>query len=101
VRLPQEEPTPQRAPGLLQRQPTMYGEEWKDEVGGPEDFKAIGKYVGELLSKNHYKWISHRSEIESLLEQLLPALSVENKDAYDKQIHDLEMAAHHLQACAT
>jgi len=93
VQLPKEEPK-----GGLTKKGSIYGDRWQDEVGSAEDEQAMGKFITNLLSKNHYKWISRRSEIELLLEQLLPALSVESKDVYDKQLHHLEMASHNLIA---
>mmetsp|Transcript_107898 Transcript_107898/g.170422 ORF Transcript_107898/g.170422 Transcript_107898/m.170422 type:complete len:517 (-) Transcript_107898:13-1563(-) len=86
-----KKPEVQAAPAL-QRKASSYGNEWEDEVGSLEDEKQLGKFVGNLLTKNHYKWISRRSEIEALLEHMLPALSVESKDKYEKQFHDLEMS---------
>merc|ERR1712061_153613 len=85
VRPKADEPT---VSSPMQRGATKYGEDWQDELGGLDDEKELGKFVGHLLSRGHYKWITRRSEIESLLERLLPELSVESKDIYDKQLRD-------------
>lgn len=92
------QPKSAAAPKPIQRANSAYGVDWQDEVGGPEDERAIGKLVSNLLTKGHYKWISRRSEIEGLLEQLLPELSVESKESYEAQFHALEMAAHDIHA---
>jgi len=88
-------------PGFSRMQ-TTYGEKWQDEAGSSDDQAAMGKFVVQLLTKGHYKWVSRRSEVESLLVDLLPELSTENKESYEKQFHELEMAAHdmHTHNCS-
>eukprot|EP00928_Gymnodinium_smaydae_P032098 TRINITY_DN23338_c0_g1_i1.p1 TRINITY_DN23338_c0_g1~~TRINITY_DN23338_c0_g1_i1.p1 ORF type:complete len:529 (-),score=57.33 TRINITY_DN23338_c0_g1_i1:149-1609(-) len=76
----------------LERTQSLYGNEWQDEKGTHEDVLAIGKYTSQLLEKGHYKWVSRRSEIETLLERLLPPLDTSNAEVYKEHISMLEMS---------
>lgn len=83
-------------PAKEERQPsigrrlTMYGPDWADEVGSAEDVSRLGKYVADILTKGHYRWVSRKPEIESLLAKLLPELDVANKELYEKQVCEIE-----------
>jgi len=68
----------------------MYGEDWQDEVGSAEDINSLGKYVADLLTKGHYKWVTRRSDIEGLLAKLLPELDIANQELYDKHVCEIE-----------
>eukprot|EP00931_Biecheleriopsis_adriatica_P029382 TRINITY_DN17449_c0_g1_i1.p1 TRINITY_DN17449_c0_g1~~TRINITY_DN17449_c0_g1_i1.p1 ORF type:complete len:539 (+),score=96.96 TRINITY_DN17449_c0_g1_i1:62-1618(+) len=77
------EKKPEDAP-KLQKRNTTFGELWENETGSEEDVKALGKYVAQLLSDRHYKWVSRRADIEKLLDEILPELKVESREAYEE-----------------
>eukprot|EP00929_Paragymnodinium_shiwhaense_P111984 TRINITY_DN80232_c0_g1_i1.p1 TRINITY_DN80232_c0_g1~~TRINITY_DN80232_c0_g1_i1.p1 ORF type:complete len:549 (-),score=84.37 TRINITY_DN80232_c0_g1_i1:282-1838(-) len=70
-------------PTPISRRNTEFGDDWINEEGSKEDVQAIGKYVAELLTKRHYKWVSRRSDVEKLFDQLLPELETSSRDAYE------------------
>merc|ERR1719446_1117548 len=74
----------------LQKRNTTFGELWENETGSEEDVKALGKYVAQLLSDRHYKWVSRRADIEKLLDEILPELKVESRDAYEESFKGLQ-----------
>lgn len=86
---PRKEEAPGTEPSIVRRH-TMYGEDWQDEVGSAEDINSLGKYVADLLTKGHYKWVTRRSDIEGLLAKLLPELDIANQELYDKHVCEIE-----------
>ncbi|CAE7570036.1 tetA [Symbiodinium sp. CCMP2456] len=63
------------------------------EYGSAEDCKALGEYVGGLLTKRRYRWVSRREAIYSMLDKLLPELS---SGACD-HVQDLERLMKHVE----
>jgi len=76
----------------LQKKPSVYGSEWKDETGSEEDVIAMGKFVTQLLTERHYKWVTRRAEIETILDNLLPELTTTDRESHD---NDLALAKFH------
>lgn len=74
----------------LSRNETLYASDWQDEKGSEADVLAMGKYVTNLLSQRHYKWVTRRSDIEALLDHVLPELSTEDRESYDKSFRSVE-----------
>merc|ERR1711972_265865 len=70
----------------LDRQETKFGVEWEDEFGSDEDIQALGRYVADLLSKRHYQWVSKRSQIESMLDHMLPELQTDDRETYQTNV---------------
>lgn len=80
------------------RKVSEYGEAWQDEVGRKEDIDALGIYMSNLLTQRHYRWVSRRAEIQSLLEKLLPPLDTGSREEYMAEFDALEKASHAMQA---
>lgn len=47
----------------------------RDEQGSAGDYEELGRYLGELLTKRHYRWISHKQAVFDMLDEMLPELS--------------------------
>eukprot|EP00930_Biecheleria_cincta_P071688 TRINITY_DN59152_c0_g1_i1.p1 TRINITY_DN59152_c0_g1~~TRINITY_DN59152_c0_g1_i1.p1 ORF type:complete len:520 (+),score=98.89 TRINITY_DN59152_c0_g1_i1:47-1606(+) len=77
-------------PSKLQRRATAFGEHWENEQGSEEDVKALGKYVAQLLTDRHYKWVTRRADIEKLLDDVLPELKVDSRCAYEESFKQLQ-----------
>ena len=52
----------------------------EDEVGTAHDYEQLGRYVGQLLTRRHYRWVSHRQSVYAMLDQLLPELSTDTPE---------------------
>ena len=48
----------------------LLGDAAQLEYGSAEDCRALGNYVGDLLAKRRYRWVSRREAIYSSLECL-------------------------------
>lgn len=79
----------EESPPVLEKRPTLFGEEWQDEEGSDKDVEALGRFVADLLKRRHYKWVSRRVQIEQLLETLLPELETRDKCAYEASLADI------------
>lgn len=67
----------------LTKRLTAFGDSWQDEKGSDEDILAMGRYVSQLLTERHYKWVSRRAEIELIFEQMLPQLETSDRESYE------------------
>ncbi|CAJ1367783.1 unnamed protein product [Effrenium voratum] len=72
---------------------TDLGDAAQLEYGSAEDCRALGNYVGDLLAKRRYRWVSRREAIYSMLDKLLPELSA---DAGNHR-EDLERLMKHVE----
>lgn len=72
------------------RRRSGYGQAWEDEEGSKDDIESLGRFVSDLLSKRHYKWVSRRAEIEKLLQMLLPEMETTDPEAYAKSLTTLQ-----------
>lgn len=74
----------QRKPSkaTLLRKGTSYGEDWVNEAYTDRDVRLLGTFMANLLSQKHYRWVSQREQVEHLLETVVPALDISDKEAY-------------------
>merc|ERR1712048_1011261 len=49
-----------------------------DECGHPADYEELGRFIGDLLTERHYKWISHKKATFDLFDKLIPELRPES-----------------------
>uniref|UniRef100_A0A7S4Q3E7 Uncharacterized protein n=1 Tax=Alexandrium monilatum TaxID=311494 RepID=A0A7S4Q3E7_9DINO len=68
-----------------------------DEVGTPEDYEKVGRYIGDLLTRRHYRWVSRQEAVLQVVDRLLPELRVRGKE----QLEDLERLLRHADALPT
>lgn len=80
---------------------TLYGDLWEDEVGTAAEVEAMGRFVTELLTARHYKWVSRREEVMALLEKILVEIPVTDENAYEVRICQIEVAARQMSTTAT
>merc|ERR1740129_1245356 len=59
-----------------------FGEDFKDETGSAKDVKELGEFVANLLTRRHYKWVSHRRSVEQLMEEVFPELDTSSRETY-------------------
>lgn len=66
----------------------------EDEIGSEQDYADLGKFMGDLLTSRHYRWVSHKAQVYEMLEGLVPSVST------DAQLHkeNLESILRHSQA---
>mmetsp|Transcript_6149 Transcript_6149/g.18403 ORF Transcript_6149/g.18403 Transcript_6149/m.18403 type:complete len:501 (-) Transcript_6149:139-1641(-) len=83
-----QQPAPMQT--KLTRRETKFGDQWEDQVGSREDVDALGRFVADLLTKRHYQWVTKRSEIERMLDGLLPELQVSDREAYKLALQNVE-----------
>lgn len=65
-----------------------------EEEGSPEDYEALGAFVGELMKRRRYRWVSRKREVYAMLDKLLPELSAEG----DCHLAEMERIVAHAEA---
>mmetsp|Transcript_58560 Transcript_58560/g.105497 ORF Transcript_58560/g.105497 Transcript_58560/m.105497 type:complete len:147 (+) Transcript_58560:2-442(+) len=63
------------------------------EYGTKEECEALGVFMGDLLTKRRYRWVSRKEAIYGMLDKLLPELSSEAGD----HLQDLERLMKHVE----
>jgi len=64
-----------------------------DEVGSTEDYERMGRFLGELLTQRHYRWVSKQDAVLQLVDGLLPELRASGTGQYE----DLTLLWQHAQ----
>lgn len=61
---------------------------WQDEYGTPEEILDLGEYLSNLLTKRHYRWVTHNVGLKKFLSDSFPLLPTDSEDdhraAYDR-----------------
>jgi len=68
-----------------------------DETGSPEDYERVGRFVGDLLTRRHYRWVSRQEAVLQVVDRLLPELRLRGKE----QLEDLERVVRHADSLLT
>merc|ERR1712107_776069 len=68
--------------------------ELEDEVGSAEDYQKVGRTIGDLLMRRHYRWVSKQDAVLEMIDRLLPELRMKG----DEQFQDLQQLSQHVQA---
>merc|ERR1712217_762693 len=58
--------------------------QWQDEYGTEEEIRDLGKFVAELLTTRHYRWVTHNQELKNVLAYSFPPVSIESLDSHRK-----------------
>ena len=61
--------------------------EWKDEVGSPQDVKELGEFMADLLTKNHYDWVTNKQELFEVLRHWFPPLETQSQEGHGNLNH--------------
>jgi len=69
----------------------------EDEVGNQEDYEKVGRYVGDLLTRRHYQWVSKQDGVLALIDRLLPELRVRGHE----HLEDLQTLMKHADSVQT
>jgi len=55
---------------------------WKDEMGTPDEIADLGRYMAQLLTERHYRWVTHNAELKKSLSNFYPPLSIQSQEQY-------------------
>mmetsp|Transcript_21801 Transcript_21801/g.43255 ORF Transcript_21801/g.43255 Transcript_21801/m.43255 type:complete len:642 (-) Transcript_21801:174-2099(-) len=62
---------------------------FKEEVGTEANFLSLGKAFGQMLTKRHYKWVSHQDKVLANLERFFPPLPIDTVENHYRAVREI------------